>query len=337
MQLLICFCVHQGAEYGRGEAAATTLYSGVGAGFNMGMRVVWFLGIFWLWVSSVTAGQFVVVSFNLENFVGPNEHRRPVKTAEAKAKIVDCLLLARPDVLAVQEIGKRGRLLELQQLLKARGVDLPELFFVDGPDPAINLGVLSRFPMRGTAHEKVRFVLGRKRFEVSRGFAEVEVMVSEGYSFTLLNVHLKSKRPVGFASEAMLRLREAEALRALVEKRLAEASERNLLVVGDLNDSPGAAPVKAVIGRGKDKLLDLRPFERNGDATPSVGRKSPRRITWTAYYAAEDRFSRFDYLLASKGMARELVPAGTYVLAVADWGLASDHRPIVAQFKNADE
>jgi endonuclease/exonuclease/phosphatase family metal-dependent hydrolase len=39
-----------------------------------------------------------------------------------------------------------------------------------------------------------------------------------------------------------------------------------------------------------------------------------------------------DYILLSHAMARHLDPAETRVLALPDWGLASDHRPLVATF-----
>ena len=301
----------------------------------MKIRLAFFT--FVLLVPLLSAGQFVVVSFNLENFVGKNEFRRAVKTAVSRDKIVEAIIEIKPDVLAVQEIGQRARLEELQKMLKAKGLNLQHSVFVDGPDPVINLAVLSRFPMKETVHRQVPFLLGKKRRLVSRGFAEVEVRVAPGYSFTLFNAHLKSKRPVPYASEAALRLREAEALRALVDKRLAAVPGRNLIVVGDLNDTPNATPIRALIARGNRKLVDLRPAERNGDKAPSANRYPPRRVTWTTYYGREDSFTRFDYLLASPGMAKELVRSGTYVLAMPDWGVASDHRPVVATFRDRDE
>ena len=61
-----------------------------------------------------------------------------------------------------------------------------------------------------------------------------------------------------------------------------------------------------------------------------------RRITWTSFFQKEDSYSRFDYLLAGPGMARELDRQGTYVYVTADWGVASDHRPVVARFVAED-
>ena len=55
-------------------------------------------------------------------------------------------------------------------------------------------------------------------------------------------------------------------------------------------------------------------------------------VTWTHYFGQEDTYSRIDYIFLSSGMAREWNATETYVLAAPNWGLASDHRPIVAAF-----
>jgi exonuclease III len=84
-------------------------------------------------------------------------------------------------------------------------------------------------------------------------------------------------------------------------------------------------------------LLDTRPAERNGDdPADRASRFAPRNITWTHYYAKEDAYSRIDYILLSPDMAREWNPSGSYVLALPNWGVGSDHRPIVASFAAAD-
>ena len=95
--------------------------------------------------------------------------------------------------------------------------------------------------------------------------------------------------------------------------------------------------MKVVIGHGKDALLDTRPAELHDKATIALeGRAAPRAITWTYFYAKDDTYSRIDYVLLSAGMAREWQPDGTYVLALPSWGLASDHRPVLAAFVAQD-
>ena len=80
--------------------------------------------------------------------------------------------------------------------------------------------------------------------------------------------------------------------------------------------------------------MDTRPTERNGDNQPNPAnpRWFPRDVAWTHYYGKEDSYSRIDYLLASPGMAREWVKEETYIPTLANWGIGSDHRPVVATF-----
>jgi endonuclease/exonuclease/phosphatase family metal-dependent hydrolase len=93
-----------------------------------------------------------------------------------------------------------------------------------------------------------------------------------------------------------------------------------------------------VIGRGKLKLTDTRPAERNGDNAPNPNpRFSPRNVTWTHYYGVEDTYSRIDFLLLSPGMEREWLKNESYVLTIPNWGVGSDHRPLVATFEATDE
>ena len=105
----------------------------------------------------------------------------------------------------------------------------------------------------------------------------------------------------------------------------------NLVVLGDFNDTKDTKPIRTLIGRGRLALLDTRPAERNGDNQPAANERwDPAWITWTHFYGKEDTYSRIDYILLSPGLAREWVKADTSVLALPNWGVASDHRPVVA-------
>jgi endonuclease/exonuclease/phosphatase family metal-dependent hydrolase len=282
--------------------------------------------------------RFVVTTYNLENYhLRPfgNRHEKP---AESRAKVVENLAAIRPDVLAVQEIGEPAALRELQASLKAAGVDLPHFEHVAGWDTNIFVGVLSRFPIVARhPHTNDDFLLNGRRFHSSRAIAEVELAVTPSYHFTLLTTHLKSKRQVGQVDETELREQEAGQLRAHIEALLAKNPKANVVVCGDFNDTKDSKAVRAVLGKGAEALVDTRPFERNGDTVTSENpRFEPRRIAWTHFYGKEDSYSRIDYVLLSKGMAREWRPEGSYVFATTNWGLASDHRPVVCEFVAED-
>jgi endonuclease/exonuclease/phosphatase family metal-dependent hydrolase len=157
--------------------------------------------------------------------------------------------------------------------------------------------------------------------------------VNDRYSFTLMTAHLKSRRPVPEADEAEMREQEALLLRGKIEARLARSPNANLIVLGDFNDVKDSASTRSILGRGRTALIDTRPAERNGDNQPNPNpRYEPRTITWTHHYGKEDTYSRVDYILVNRGMAREWDAAHTYILAQANWGTGSDHRPIVATF-----
>ena len=305
---------------------------------NFCLRI--FLGAFFLGRLAVNAETFRVAAYNVENYLDqPTESRRHLKSAEAKAKIRESILAIKPDVIAFEEMGGTNALLELRDSLKAAGLDLPYWEHVSGFDTNIHVAVLSKFPFTARRpHTSDNFLLSGRRFRVSRGFSEVEIKVNANYTFTLLGAHLKSKRPVPEGDESELRLEEAKLLREKVDAILNASPNANLIVVGDFNNTKNSPSTKAVIGGGKFKLVDTRPAERNGDNAPNpVARFDPMNVTWTYYYGVEDSYSRIDYILLSPGMAREWVKEETYIPTIPNWGVGSDHRPLVATFEATDK
>ncbi len=278
--------------------------------------------------------RFTVGSYNLENYLDVPKGTRRVKTEASKAQVRKTLIKLNADILALQEVGSYEAFQELRESLRREGLDYPHSEFVRGWDTNIFLGVLSRYEIVARRpHTNTSFVLNGRRLHVSRGFAEVDVRLNPSYQITLLSAHLKSRRSSYEANEADWREQEALRLREVVDARLAANPRVNLVVVGDLNDTPDSKPIRSLVGRGKMSLVDGRPAERNGDDYQATeGRVPTRRVGWTHYYAKEDSYSRIDYILMSRGMAAEWERAGTYVLAIPNWGLASDHRPVVAEF-----
>lgn len=286
------------------------------------------------------AETFRIAAYNVENYVDvPTETRRTAKSDDAKAKIRESIRALKPDVISFEEMGSTNALLELRASLKTEGLDFPYWEHVSGFDTNIHVAVLSKFPITARRpHTNENFLLDGKRFSVSRGFLEVDIQVNTNYSFTLLGAHLKSKRPVPEADQADLRLEEAKLLRARIDAILKANPNANFVVQGDFNDTKDSASTKMVVGTGKTKLFDTRPAERNGDNVPSSNpRYSPMNVTWTYYYAVEDTYSRIDYILLSPAMAREWLKDETYVLSLPNWGVGSDHRPIVAGFEAQDK
>lgn len=279
-----------------------------------------------------------IATYNVENYLDLAGGGRDAKPEPSKAKVREVIKGLNADVIAFQEMGNTNAFLELRASLKKEGLDYPHWEHITGYDTNIHVAVLSKYPFSARrSHTNDNFLLSGRRFKVSRGYLEVDVQVTPNYSFTLLNAHLKSKRPVSYADQAEFRLEEAKLLREKVDARLAANPNANIVVLGDFNDTKDTPSTRAVIGRGKTALIDTRPAERNGDNIP--GEKSgydPRNIVWTHYYGKEDSYSRLDYILISPGMEKEWNKDETYIPTIANWGLGSDHRPIVATFSTTD-
>ncbi len=300
------------------------------------MRLLFCAAVFALAGFNALAGPtFRVAEYNVENYLDqPTESRHFAKSAEAKAKVRESIEAAHPDVLALEEMGSTNALLELRASLKADGLDFPYWEHVSGFDTNIHVAVLSKFPVIARQpHTNDSFLLDGRRFRVSRGFAEVEIQAAPNFTFTLIAAHLKSRRPVPQADEAEMRLQEATILRGIIDEHLTRNPNAKIIVLGDFNDVQNSPSTKGVIGRGKLKLFDPRPAERNGDNAPNSNpHYAPRTVCWTHYYGVEDSFSRIDYILMSSALKPYWRADQTYIPAISNWGVGSDHRIIVAGF-----
>ena len=305
----------------------------------MNPRVFVAVAVVFCAVRGLPATTFSVATFNLENYLDVSVEHRTAKPDQARAKIRESIRALNADVLALQEMGSTNALLELRSSLRAEGLDYPHWELVRGFDTNIHVAVLSRFPfIARRPHTNEAFLLNRRRFSVSRGFAELDIQINDTYRITLIALHLKSRREVPEASEADLREQEAIQVRKVIDARFDSDPNVNLIVLGDFNDLKDSKPVKTLIGRGRTALVDTRPAERNGDdSTSANSRYPPRNVTWTYHFGKDDTYSRIDYILISRGLAREWNPQGTYVLSVPNWGQASDHRPILASFFSEDK
>jgi endonuclease/exonuclease/phosphatase family metal-dependent hydrolase len=292
--------------------------------------------IFTLLCCGVSAAEtFRVATYNVENYLDqPTESRHFVKSAEAKAKIRESIKAMNSDVIALEEIGTTNALLELRASLKTDGLDFPFWEYVRGFDTNIHVVVLSKLPIIARRpHTNEFFLLDGKRLVVKRGFAEVDIQAAPNFIFTLIAGHLKSHLTTPEADEAEERLGEAKVLRGIIDARLGKNPNAKLIVLGDFNDTKDSDSTKEILGHGKFRLTDTRPAERNGDTVPGEPPYfEPRNVTWSYYFGKTDTYSRIDYILLSPAMKGFWRADETFVPKVPNWGVGSDHRPIVAVF-----
>ncbi len=296
------------------------------------MRIWIFLILVLLRLDLLLAGTLTVATYNLEFYVDRPTLSYEPKPESARAIIRQSIRAMNPDIIALQEMGTTNALLELRSALKTEGLNFPYWQHVRGWDENLHLAFLSKHPFTAIRHHTKESYLHRgRRFHVLRGFGEVEIEF-EKRRITLMTAHLKSKRQSPEADQAALRLEEATLLREKIDQHL--ATKRDLIVLGDFNDGVGTPVFSTLIGKVRNRLFDTQPHEKNGDSMPNPNpRYDPRRIVWTHFYAKEELYSRIDMVLLSPSLRPFYRPEQSYVLALKNWGAASDHRPVCVQFE----
>ncbi len=277
------------------------------------------------------SNELTVMSYNVRNYLRMDRYidnvqqpdtPKPEKEIEALLRIVAAV---RPDVLAIQEMGPPDQFEDFRNRLAAHGEEHPHAFLLQAHDENRHLALLSRFPIVAeNSVDDAVYELNGVQEAVQRGFLDVTVEAPGGYRLRIVNVHLKSKRPVP-QGEALMRRREAGLLRKHVDAILAANPGVNLLLTGDFNDLKNQPPIQDIEGvRGSPSHMgDVLVSDLEGDR-------------WTQYWSAADVYSRFDYFFASPGLWPEIEREKSRIVDVPIWRDASDHRAIVAVISPQD-
>ncbi|TAN36158.1 MAG: endonuclease/exonuclease/phosphatase family protein [Verrucomicrobia bacterium] len=270
------------------------------------------------------ADEFSVMTYNLrlygyEDRDGDGQAKNP-KPDDERLAVLDVLAAARPDVLAVQEMGNHDFFDGFRSELKARGLDYPHAVYLHRGQHQANLALLSRFPITSqTLHTNDQYSMGSAKLKVLRGFLDATIQVTPTYSFRIMVAHLKSKVFNKFGQTEMRR-NEARLLNNHVRAALKENPDLQLVVLGDLNDAPESAALHEAKGERTRCLEDVRPADPLGDV-------------WTYYSALLDQYERIDYILVSHAMQANVVREKTLAVRHPQTLQGSDHRPVMAVFK----
>lgn len=279
------------------------------------------------------AEPITVVSYNLKNYLamdrrvdGETLEGAPKPEREVKA-LVAAILEMKPDILGVCEIGDATYLKDLQDRLKAGGLDLPHTELITAASGYNrNLGLLSRFPIAGrNSRDDYTYLLDGEKLPFQRGVLDVTLAINPEYQLRYVGLHLKSKRETPGADQALMRLNEARLARTHLDQIFETEPDVNLLVTGDFNDLRIEPPVKALQSG----------FTREGYLA-SLTLDDQYGFRWTHHWSFADSYSRFDYALYSKGLSPEIERDLSHIYHWPDWDKASDHRPLVIKITPED-
>ncbi len=268
------------------------------------------------------------IAYNVENwltmdrFTDQKPSQNAPKPAAEKQAVIDILVSHSPDIVGLCEIGEAGDLAEIQNSLKAAGLDLPHVLYTGGSDPIRHLGLLSRFPITSRAKPaEVDYQLKGRTFAINRGILDATIR-ARGKSYRFLGVHLKSKREVEEADQEEMRIHEARLLRHHVDAILLTDTNARLIVYGDFNDTRPSKAFRTVTGNYNDP----------GYLT-AIPAKDSRGEAWTHHWALHDTYSRFDYITVTRMLKPEVDFKTSRIIDDPSWSEASDHRPVLAVFK----
>ena len=268
------------------------------------------------------------IAYNVENwltmdrYLGRKLLPSTPKPAAQKQAVIRILTNNTPDVIGLCEVGSVADLAEIQQALKAAGLDLAYSQYAGGSDPVRHLGLLSRWPLSAPAQPAAtQYQMNGHTFAISRGILDAALQC-HGKSYRFLGVHLKSKREIEDADQEQMRVHEARLLRRQVDAIFESDAQARLIVYGDFNDTRPSAAFKTITGNYNDPgYLTTLPL------------KDSRAEAWTHYWALHDIYSRFDFIAVTRALKPEVDFHASRLIDEPSWIDASDHRPLLAIFK----
>ena len=269
--------------------------------------------------------EYIFCSYNLKNwlsmerYLGGKTEELISKPVEERTRLVEMLTDIKPDVLGVCEIGTDDDVADLKKRLKSNGIDLPFSERTHGGDHTRSLALLSRFPIsKRKSQTDLKYLIGEETFPMQRGILDVSVQFNPELEVRFLGVHLKSKRAIPEADEAMMRRNEAHLLRNYMDSIFDRDIKVKMLAYGDFNEHRNEPAIAEIIGsRAADSYMTELPVH---DADGLV---------WTHFWDAADVYSRLDFLFSSRALRPHIDLRKAKIYTARDFYKASDHRPLV--------
>lgn len=266
---------------------------------------------------SSTPGEIRVMCYNTYCFAP--SHEPQVKTPESRDAVADVIAHVDPDIMLLTEVGGAAALAEIAEGLAARGKTYVFSSVVEGEDQERRMAFLAKLRPVQVSHDVTSFYnLNGRHVRVQRGFGHCVFQWAGDLRLHIVGAHLKSKMYHHLGQTDMRRY-EARQLRYLYNEILKAEPKANVLIVGDMNDTPDSSPVSTLCGRRykvERQLFDLRPVDRYN-------------MAWTHLWDTADTYSRIDYAFASFALLPAIDFDRTVIPYYADWYVASDHRPVV--------
>jgi len=283
------------------------------------------------WYQSIPV-TLTIASWNIEHFVDEydnpyidnNREDSPQGDMEQRRELLaEAIRRLNADVVVFQE-------LESDSYLKTLSKDFfPELGYqvfaaLESPDWYMNVVLMSRVPLGmfySYAHIETP-IPGQKdddgnttsQMLTNNRMWTADLMINQDYRVTLTGLHLKAGR--GERNEAW-RMGQIRLLRSHLQMLMKLEPDRNMLIAGDLNTTPGSREFNLLLGSKPPLFID------------------PLEGTDSFSHPSDSLFWRIDHILPNQNLAREMVPNSTHIiepLSREEMIKISDHLPLISRF-----
>ncbi|MGO3814226.1 MAG: endonuclease/exonuclease/phosphatase family protein, partial [Cellulosimicrobium funkei] len=211
------------------------------------------------------------------------------------------------DILAVVEAESRVALKRFTDagVTRSGRALYPHVMVIDGNDDrGIDVGLLTRRPYEiGTVRSHVDDRDSRGRLVFGRDCPEYVVVLPGGGTITVLVNHFKSKG-YGTQAESDATRRRQATRTAAIYAGLRARGEEHVVVVGDLNDTPGSVPLRPLLEGTDLRDVSVHP-EFRGDGRPGT-------------YGNGTASQKIDYVLLSPALFERTVGGSVFRRGV--WG-----------------
>ena len=253
---------------------------------------------------SSTTKDIKIISLNVKNYISKSKGSFE-KSLKERHSLSKFLAEQQADILVLSELEEPKGRENLQKLLIHYNQTYPFVYTTNSFTKR-DLVIFSKIKAKNVISEhKIPYTIKGKKEYVSRGFLAVEFSPRANYDFTIVLVHLKSKRvhPLGSNN---IRYEEIKQLLSFL-KRL-EKPKDNLIICGDFNDNYNSKIIKLM----KKHYDPLKFTDQRGEL-------------WTYFYQYQQIYSRFDYIFANKNIKKEISQSK---IIDRDYKNISDHRAL---------
>ena len=231
------------------------------------------------------------------------------------AQLAEAIALIDPDIITLEEVETEGCLDALAAKLASNGKTYPLVHLGEtGSNGSVDVGILSRGTLTSikTHRETPLVEADGTKTTFTREFLEVR-MTFGAKAVVMFGAHFRSKA----TDDPARRLAEAKAAQSIVASVGTELPDALVILGGDLNDTPGSEPIKA---------MDL------GGALVRVASDLPAAKQGTYIFQGADQ--AIDHIYVVKGQAARYLPMSATVYRddpKAGFG-GSDHGALSADF-----